>query len=515
MSKRVLAPRRRVRVLCASVASALGVLAAVASQGSASAGTAGAATVSAKLSATPLGMNVAPWDALYAASGSGSVLQSLLKNAGVRQLRYGGGVTADYYDWQTNTDIGGCAPNTSPSMFTAKCATHDALGFSLLSKRARAIGAQSFVTVNYGSGSPAEAAAWVKTAKHTAGDAVSLWEIGNEGYGCWEVNNELAKAPEFYAGYQRDNGPTCPMVREGLNVGMQTMAKSYAANAKLFMTAMKAQNPNAQIGVPFAFGTEVDGSSVGDSTEWNNVVLSTDAKYVGFVDVHYYPFSFGGNTGGANPTDQQVLRSLFRIPSLYAEVRAELKKYTPSAKIVIGETGVTYQATTMPCTAAGALFAAGDALSWLASGAQGVDWWQINSYGNTGTSCINPDEGMFTSAAKPQAESPYAGYLLASKLAQPNAQLKILATSDPADVMAFQSVLPGGKVVVALINTNTAHSKHITFKSSLSGKLTTLNYKASNQNAMRTKIVAGRATASAVAAGVTLPAESMLVFMPA
>ena len=46
------------------------------------------------------------------------------------------------------------------------------------------------------------------------------------------------------------------------------------------------------------------------------------------------------------------------------------------------------------------------------------------------------------------------GYLLASALAQPNAQLSTLTTSS-SDVLAFQSVLPGGKVAVALINTNT------------------------------------------------------------
>ena len=59
---------------------------------------------------------------------------------------------------------------------------------TLFSKKARAIGAQSFVTVNYGSGTPAEAEAEVKQAK---GPAIRspLWEIGNEGYGCWEANN--------------------------------------------------------------------------------------------------------------------------------------------------------------------------------------------------------------------------------------------------------------------------------------------------------------------------------------
>ena len=49
-----------------------------------------------------------------------------------------------------------------------------------------------------------------------------------------------------------------------------------------------------------------------DNAEWNNTVLGTDGKYVSFVDAHYYPFFFGGSTGGSNPTDQQVLQALFQ-----------------------------------------------------------------------------------------------------------------------------------------------------------------------------------------------------------
>ena len=51
--------------------------------------------------------------------------------------------------------------------------------------------------------------------------------------------------------------------------------------------------------------------------------------------------------------------------------------------MVVGETGVSNNETTTVCTPAGALFAAGDVLSWLAAGAKSVDWWDMNNYGNT------------------------------------------------------------------------------------------------------------------------------------
>ena len=123
--------------------------------------------------------------------------------------------------------------------------------------------------------------------------------------------------------------------------------------------------------------------------------------------------------------------------------------------------------TTTVCTPAGALFAAGDVLSWLAAGAQSVDWWDMNNYGNTGASCTSPDYGMFTSASPPVPETPYYGYVLASVLARPGALLAAMGTSDPVDVLAFRSRLPGGQEAVALLNTSTSSARTVTFRSGL------------------------------------------------
>jgi hypothetical protein len=470
------------------------------------------ATPAVELSSAPLGMNIPPWNALYANARSGNILQTLLKNAHVSQIRYGGGVYADEYDWQTNTDIENC-PSTAIAEYKAKCATLNALNLASLSKEARAIGAQSLVTVNYGSGTPAEAEAEVKQAE-APGQQVALWEIGNEGYGCWEANDYLAEAPERYQGFKPTSGATCPMVAKGVSAGMEIMAKSYAANAATFMAAMRAANPEAVLGVPWAFDVTVGGGSVAGNTEWNNTVLARDKKYIGFVDAHWYPLGYSGTTGApGNPTAEQVIQTVYRIPAEYAKIKTALQaRGLPGAKIVIGETNVSYHATDTACTAVGALFAAGDALEWLSLGAFGVDWWTMNSYSNTGTTCAHPDEGMFTSNSKPVAESPYAGYLLAGALAQPGAKLTALTLSPSAvssSVLAFQSILRSGKSAVLLINTSTSAPQQATFKSSLSGQLTAVRYQASNQNKFATKTTTGSSTAAGVAKGVTLPAESI------
>jgi len=470
------------------------------------------------LSAAPLGVNTAPWDDLYSTS-SANVMQPLLAAAGIKQLRYGGGAYADLYDWQTNTDIGNCLPDNTTASFTSKCSATDVLDFAQFSQRARAIGADSLVTVNYGSGTPALAAAWVTAAERNASEHVALWEVGNETYGCWEVNNELADAPANYKGYRPGTGSasgdyqSCPETTEGAAAGTKTLATSYAVNALKFMKAMKEADPAAVIGVPWAFGSAVSGGGVADNEEWNNTVLGTDGADVGFVDAHYYPFTFSGSTGGSDPSDSTVLQALKKIPSLDASMKAELAAQNSKAAIVIGETSLSSSPTTTVCTPAGAVFAAGDALSWLASGAQSVDWWDMNNFGNSGSSCTQQDFGLFNSATTPVPYTSYYGYLLAAKLAQPGARLGFLTTSGSADVLAYQSVLPGGKHAVAFINLDTSAAHTVTFSApdGLSGTLNSFSYSAGAQTANQSRVVAGTTSAASIASGISLPAESITV----
>jgi hypothetical protein len=466
----------------------------------------------------PLGVNVAPWDSVYTGQGGAEVIQPLLKAAGVDQLRYGGGSYADYYDWQTNTNIGNCLPGDATASFTSGCASGDPLSFGDFSQEARAIGARSFVTVNYGSGTPALAAAWVTQAR-TEDSEVALWELGNENYGCWEVNNALTGPPANITGYQPSMGNTpgqdCPQTLLGPDAGTQALATSYAVNALPFMQAMKAADPTVKIGVPWAFDTSVTGSGVPNNTAWNNTVLAAVGSYVSFVDAHYYPFDFSGDTGsGDNPTDEEVLRALQGIPALARAIRSSINSHNIAAQYLIGETSVSNSQTTTACTPAGAVFAAGDVLSWLAAGAASVDWWDMNNYGNTGTDCTDPDFGLFTSSASsPATETAYYGYLLASALARPGARVGTLATSDPADVLGFQASLPSDKHTVAFINLDTSAARTVTFHTpeGLSGTLETSTYSAGQQNATNSQIVAGSTSASTASAGLQLPPESITI----
>lgn len=475
-----------------------------------------------KVSWAPLGLNTAPWDAAFAGD-SGHAIQPLLRPAGIGMLRYGGGSFADDYDWENDVDVQRCPHGGSdavvPALGAGGCAQSGTLSFSQFSRQAAPLGTSTFATVNYGTGTPAEAAAWVTASKKTPGQGVALWEIGNETYGCWEADDWLVQPPSDFPGYVPSKGPstanpTCPQTVDGDALGTQILANSYAAHAKQFMTAMKAADKGAQTGVPWAFGSEVPGADVPYNDEWNDTVLSEDSPGIGFVDAHYYPFTFSGATGGGNPTDQQILQALAKIPALYGEIRATLSVYDPRASVIVGETNVSAAETTTVCQPVGALFAAGDVLSWLAAGAQSVDWWNMNNYGDSGGSCTQPDFGMFTSPGspgqRPRPATPYYGYRLASILARPNARLSTLPTSDLTNVLAFQSALPGGKTAVAFLNTSTGGAEHVTFTPP-PGLAHGHPLRSWAYNAARPSVVTGTADPKSLANGITLPAESLTV----
>jgi len=498
--------------MCAGVGAALVVLAGAAWPGaagavsSASTATPSSTTAAVKLSATPLGLDIAPWINPTTLSD----ILPLLKAAGINQLHYGGGGTADQYDWENDLVINDCA-DQAPTSFALTCANSDPLDFTDFSADARSIGAQTFATANYGTGEPGWAADWVKQSL-TAGDQVAQWSIGNESYGCWEDDWWLTQAPLDDTDYV-PNQTGCPWATEATQAdGVTSMAQSYAANALPYMEQMteaaQTAGQTVDIGIPWAFDGTVGGAGVPDNTSWDSTILSDDAQYIDFVEAHWYPYSFGGDTGGANPTAQAVIQSVQTIPNQYAKMAAIISKSDPKATVTIGETGVSYLATNVPCTPTGALFSAGDVLEWLSSGAKTVDWWPMDTGANLGSACTNLEEAMFTSNGTP--DTVYDGYLLASQLAQPNAELSSLATSN-GNVLAFQSVLPDGQTVVALINTNTGSSEKVTAGTSLTGTVSTESYSAGDQNASNSLIVDGTTTASAVAGGVTLPAESILV----
>jgi hypothetical protein len=376
---------------------------------------------------------VAAWDSLSEHVDS-STITDLLKSAGVTLIRYPGGSWADEYDWSTNTDSSHCAATVS-----ASCSAPDALNFGEVSTQARSADASTFVTVNYGSGTPSEAAAWVTRASSTKGQAVALWEVGNETYSCDETNDHLAGAPTFLKDL-RPAGPVCPSTK--------AMATSYAANVVPYLQAMKKADPGAKIGVPWAFnGAQAAGAGVQNASLWNAKVLRATRADVSFVDAHWYPFD-----QVAGLTDQQILRSIRRIPAAAAQIRSTLHRDAPGVGFLVGETNISERPTTLVFQPVSALFAAATSLSWLSQGAESVDWWDLNNFGSP----TGGDYGLVSSGS-PESEAagtplpPYYGEQLASNLTADGGDIGTLHTGS-SDVVGFKSDL-GHESRVLLVNT--------------------------------------------------------------
>ena len=175
--------------------------------------------------ADAIGLNTAVYDGYM----NDTPIPGLLKAAGIDALRYPGGSYSDIYNWQNGTAAAGgyVAPNT---------------GFSSFMTTAKAAGAQPIITVNYGTGTPSLAAAWVSSALSN-GDGVKYWEVGNEVYGNgtyganWEADAHCDTSPS--------GGPVTigSEPSQTYNCGPGT----YAAGVVQYMTAMHAADPNAKV----------------------------------------------------------------------------------------------------------------------------------------------------------------------------------------------------------------------------------------------------------------------------
>jgi alpha-L-arabinofuranosidase len=156
------------------------------------------------------GLNAAVWDGAYATA----TTKSLLTELDNQSLRFPGGSLSDVYHWQTNMSEGQ----------TFEWAT----SFDEFIQIAGETRAAVYVTANYGTGTPEEAAAWVRYANKVKRTNVRYWEIGNENYGTWEADNNTR--------------PHDPVV--------------YATRFKEYWRQMKAVDPSIKIGAVVVTGED-------------------------------------------------------------------------------------------------------------------------------------------------------------------------------------------------------------------------------------------------------------------
>ena len=172
--------------------------------------------------ARQFGLNTATWDGLL---GNSQTLP-LLEEIGCMNLRWPGGSTADDYNWAS-----------------------DLTGNATFQHIATNLGAQVFTTVNYGSGTAGEAAAWVLFANKTNDCGFKYWEIGNECYGSWETDDHaIAHDPYTYAtnavAYIQQMKAAYPAVPIKVGVVVVPGEGSYSNNATHFAVNLRTDTTN-------------------------------------------------------------------------------------------------------------------------------------------------------------------------------------------------------------------------------------------------------------------------------
>lgn len=254
------------------------------------------------------GINSTLWDSELGSEAT----ETLLREAGIRAIRLPGGSLSDEYHWRTNTNL----LNT----FTWES------GFDKSAALTAALNAHAMITVNYGTGTPEEAAAWVAYANFPASGGIDVpigmdnpapgtpalptpgpydwqsaqtwaslrastptpgaaddgmnflrlgrtqpfgfkyWEIGNESYGNWESD---LQSPRW--------DPT-----------------TYANRAAEYLTLMKAVDPTIKVGVVVV--------KSGEYNSWTQTLLqrlNTLGKVPDFVIYHRYDGAPGAESDAA------------------------------------------------------------------------------------------------------------------------------------------------------------------------------------------------------------------------
>ena len=401
------------------------------------------------LTNTSKGLNTAVWD--------GNLLDgaatTAIKNAGVHILRYPGGSTSDTYHWQSNT--------TSPGTNSAASKNN----FDAFMGMAQTAGSQPMITVDYGAGTPQEAADWVKYAnKGGAGynGPVPTYSGGsstghNYGIKYWEVGNEVYGNGLYGGSWEYD--------------GHTKTSATYASNVVAFSQAMKAVDPTISVGaVLTAPGNWPDGLTNSSSPQsWNTTVLSTACSSIDFVIAHWYPQNPGGES------DTSLLSSTSQISGMVSTLHSELNQYcgarASTIQIMITETNsVSSNPGKQTVSVVNALFLADNYSSWLENGVANVDWWTLHNNavaGNTSSSLYGNaqygDYGVLSDGTcttttsgicEPAANTPFPAYYALQMLNYMGTTGDtMVSSSSNQNLVAVHAIKQAnGKLAVLLIN---------------------------------------------------------------
>jgi len=338
------------------------------------------------------GMNTAIWDAAF----DSITTVNQFTNLGTRAMRFPGGSLSDEYFWEVNRS----------STNTWQWATSLANFIHVFTN----VNAQAVITVNYGTGSTNQAAAWVAYVNASTNSTVSLgvdtgganWQtagwwaslraatplanddgknflrIGRSaplGFKYWEIGNEI------YGGWETDASsvPHDPY--------------TYANRARDFISLMKAVDPKVKIGVVSLPGEDAYANNTAHTVTnlrtglthngWTPVMLAT-LKSLGatpdFLIHHRYPQGPGGES------DAYLLQSSTGWTSDAASLRQQITDYTGAAGsnielICTENNSVSSSPGKQSTSLVSGLFYADSLAQLMQTEFNGLFWWNFRNGG--------------------------------------------------------------------------------------------------------------------------------------
>ncbi|MCB9497538.1 MAG: CIA30 family protein [Fibrobacteria bacterium] len=184
-------------------------------------------------------------------------------------------------------------------------------------------GGQALICVNFGTGTPEEAAAWVRYANVERKYGIRRWHVGNEMDGHWE-----------------EGGPVDPA--------------QYAVRFEAFVRAMKAVDPGIEVYGPgtysIEFGTRRSGRD--DGLFWLESFLErigrrekeTGIRLLDGVDFHAYPYWFEKGPS----SDTALLAAVAKFGSALDLLSSQMREHLPdpsSRMISLSEFNTTVKIT--------------------------------------------------------------------------------------------------------------------------------------------------------------------------
>ena len=362
----------------------------------------------------------------------------LIRQAGIRRLEFNGGGVSDLYHWRDGSVSADPDAADHPYDYAA---LPPQFSFDQFAATAQQTHADMLVHVNYGTGTPEEAAAWVTYANRVKHYHIKDWAIGEEVWG---------------------NG-SIPGVNFEPDAHADKSAAAYGRNALAFIAAMKAADPGIRVGVELT-GVPA-GVSLPGFNEWDQGVMSTVGGAADFVDFHEYPF------GVRDTSDKGLLGSVRQLPANLAALRALVDRYAGRGRhvdLVVGETNSAAFQAPQQISVFNALYLADDMLTLLENGTTGVAWWALHNggYGDT-----HGDLGLLSTGdcddtgtvCAPPADTPYPPYYglqLTGALARPGGTLVATSSADPL-VVTHAVREPDGSLAVLLLNEDPTNARKV------------------------------------------------------